>query len=144
MANTDSNKPNPGDPHHDVFHEKAGSTDDAVVHFFVGQGGDVMVLQGFGFTSFADVQAHMIALTGGGTLLRAPDGESILFLNDGSQSIRDVTPNNFVADNFRLAGPTAHDNNGHAGADVSPVAETDNGLDNTLINLDHMNDHLLD
>jgi hypothetical protein len=127
----------PTDPQFDVFHEKAGLTGDAVVHFTVGEGGDVMVLQGFGFTSFADVQSHMIALTGGGTLLRAPDGESILFLNDGPESIRDVTPNNFVAENFRLAGPVAHDNNGHA--DIAPL----DPLDSTLINVHLMNDHPL-
>ncbi|HTI88227.1 MAG TPA: hypothetical protein VL966_16615 [Alphaproteobacteria bacterium] len=127
------------DPEFDVFHEKAGSTGDAVVHFTVGEGGDVMVLQGFGFTSFADVQSHMIALTGGGTLLRAPDGESILFLNEGPESIRDVTPNNFVADNFRLAGPVAHDNNGHGDVTASVV----DPIDTTLVHVDLMNDHLL-
>jgi Ca2+-binding RTX toxin-like protein len=74
------------------------------VHFTVGAGGDVMELRNYGYTSFADVQSHMTALTGGGTLLHNPDGSSILFLNEGSQSIRDITPANFTADNFVLSG----------------------------------------
>jgi hypothetical protein len=86
-----------------TFVEAAGNGSDTV-HFIVGAGGDVMDLNNYGYANFADVQSHMTALTGGGTLLRHPNGESTLFLNDGSESIRDVTPANFTADNFVLNG----------------------------------------
>jgi hypothetical protein len=89
----------------DTFIQTAGNGSDEV-HFVVGAGGDVMNLVNYGYTSLADVEAHMTALTGGGTLLRHPNGESTLFLNDGGESIRDVTPNNFTADNFILNGTT--------------------------------------
>jgi hypothetical protein len=87
----------------DTFIETAGNGSDTA-HFVVGAGGDVMNLNNYGYTSFDDVKAHMTALTGGGTLLSHPNGETTLFLNDGAESIRDVTPNNFTADNFILNG----------------------------------------
>lgn len=85
----------------DTFLIRPGSGNDTI-HFEVGAGGDIINLSGYGYTGLADVIAHMTALTGGGTLLTHPNGETTLFLNDGSESIRDVTPSNFVADNFRF------------------------------------------
>jgi hypothetical protein len=87
----------------DTFIETAGNGSDTV-HFVVGSGGDVMQLTNYGYANLDDVRAHMTALTGGGTLLTHANGETTLFLNDGAESIRDVTPANFTADNFILSG----------------------------------------
>jgi hypothetical protein len=90
----------------DTFVAIAGHGNEGLA-FQSGAGGDVLDLVGYGYTSFADVMAHMTA-TSTGAQLTNPNGETITFTADhavpgGSPA---PTPDTFTADNFILDDST--------------------------------------
>jgi hypothetical protein len=94
-----------GGPGRDTFVVLAGDGGRSL-HVEPGSDGDVVDLVGYGYTSFADVMAHMTAISGG-SQLNNPNGETITFFADGSvPGSTQPTPDTFTADNFILDDST--------------------------------------
>lgn len=92
----------------DTFVVIAGSGNDTL-HFQSGAGGDVVDLVGYGYTSFADVMAHMAQTSSGAQLVNS-NGETISFLADNSipgGNAVPPTPGTFTSGNFVLSGATS-------------------------------------
>ena len=78
-----------------IIRPGSGATDDDIMDFTPGPGGDVIQLNNFGFTSFADIATHLKDYVEG-TVLSLPSGDIIF--------IRGVFAAQLTADNFTFSG----------------------------------------